>query len=84
MKYNDAFFFVHYRHDLNDLALNIAIKLNEHDLFMDLYYYAKHTDNAALLATAWEKAEQILAEDSAANPNSGICTFNEIEIDIIS
>lgn len=60
---------------MHDLSLNIANQLNEHDLFMDLYYYAKNTGNTNLLAISWGKAEQILAEDSAANPSSGICTI---------
>ncbi|XP_065215584.1 WD repeat-containing and planar cell polarity effector protein fritz homolog [Planococcus citri] len=55
------------RYDMSDLAFNIAVYLNEHDLFMDLYYYAKSVDSVSLAASAWQKAEQILVEESAAN-----------------
>lgn len=55
---------------MSDLGFNIAVYLNEHDLFMDLYYYAKSVDSASLAASAWEKAEQIAVEESAANGSS--------------
>jgi hypothetical protein len=42
---------------------------------MDLYHYAKATNNSLLASMAWKKAEQILAEDEMEDPSSG--TFNK-------
>lgn len=63
---------------MSDLAFNIAVYLNEHDLFMDLYYYAKSVDSVSLAASAWQKAEQILVEESAANVSCSSKHFQSI------
>ena len=53
-----------------DEAMTIANRLEEHDLFMDLFHYANTSDNSSLASLAWRKAEQILAEDVMADHSS--------------
>lgn len=61
----------YFRYDLSEEATAIANRLNEHDVFMDLYHYADACSDSTLAAVAWRKAEQILAESATANLSSG-------------
>ena len=67
---DNIFFF---RHDLCDEAITIGNRLNEHDLFMDLYHYASACGNSSIASIAWRKAERILTEETMADTSS--CNF---------
>lgn len=63
------FFFKIFRYQLFEKAFRLGIDLHEHDLFLDLYYYAKSINNMEMANAAWEKSQEIADECST----SGAC-----------
>ncbi|XP_067009691.2 WD repeat-containing and planar cell polarity effector protein fritz [Anabrus simplex] len=55
------------RYQLFEKAFRLAIDLNDHDLFMDIYYFARAKKEDVMAQAAREKAEQILNNCSSAS-----------------
>lgn len=79
---NIARIFFHHllRYDVFDKAFEVAADLNEHDLYMDIYYGAKAAKKLTLAAAAWRKAERICVnnyECSSLDSNSCSCSCSD-------
>lgn len=48
-------------------AFRLAIDLNDHDLFMDIHFYAVVLNDMELATAAKEKAENILSRSNSCN-----------------
>lgn len=48
-------------------AFRLAIDLNDHDLFMDIHFYAMVLNDMELATAAKEKAENILSRSNSCN-----------------
>lgn len=48
-------------------AFRLAIDLNDHDLFMDIHFYAVVLNDMELATAAKEKAESILSRSNSYN-----------------
>lgn len=60
-------FFYIVRHRLFEKAFRLAIDLNDHDLFMDIHYYALITNDTEMATAAKEKAEHILVRSNSCS-----------------
>lgn len=48
-------------------AFRLAIDLNDHDLFMDIHFYALVVNDMEMASAAKEKAEQILSRSNSCD-----------------
>lgn len=48
-------------------AFRLAIDLNDHDLFMDIHFYALVVNDTAMATAAKENAERILSQSNSCN-----------------
>ncbi|CAA9997869.1 unnamed protein product, partial [Nesidiocoris tenuis] len=64
------------RYQRFDKAFMLAIDLGKYDLFMDLYHYSKDTNNKAMAAAAWERADE-LACSSCEDGSGSSCDCSE-------
>lgn len=55
------------RYQLFEKAFRLAIDLNDHDLFMDIHFYALTLNDSEMASAAKEKAEQILTRSNSSN-----------------
>lgn len=63
------------RYKMFEKAFRLAIDLNDHDLFMDIHFYAMVLNDMELATAAKEKAESIL---SRSNSCSGSRKYRQI------
>ena len=63
------------RNQLFEKAFRLAIDLNDHDLFMDIHFYAVAMKNSELANAAREKAEQILSRSNSCNSSRKYFAF---------
>nr|XP_018916735.1 PREDICTED: WD repeat-containing and planar cell polarity effector protein fritz [Bemisia tabaci] len=62
------------RYQLFEKAFRLGIDLHEHDLFLDLYYYAKSINNMEMANAAWEKSQEIADECSTSGSTQSDCS----------
>ena len=63
IKRQNCFYF--YRYRLFEKAFRLAIDLNDHDLFMDIHFYALALNDTEMANAAKEKAGQILSRSNS-------------------
>ncbi|XP_020291724.1 WD repeat-containing and planar cell polarity effector protein fritz [Pseudomyrmex gracilis] len=68
--------FFHYllRYRMFEKAFRLAIDLNDHDLFMDIHFYATVLNNTELANAAKEKAENILSRSNSCSDSHSTCS----------
>lgn len=59
--------FKYYRYHMFEKAFRLAIDLNDHDLFMDIHFYALVVNDTAMATAAKENAERILSRSNSCN-----------------
>lgn len=57
-------------------AFRLAIDLNDHDLFMDIHFYAMVLNDMELATAAKEKAESILSRSNSCSGSRKIDKFS--------
>lgn len=62
------------RFRLFEKAFRLAIDLNDHDLFMDIHFYATAMKDMELANAAKEKAEQILSRSNSCDSSHSTCS----------
>lgn len=55
------------RYKMFEKAFRLAIDLNDHDLFMDIHFYAVVLNDMELATAAKEKAESILSRSNSCS-----------------
>uniref|UniRef100_A0ABD2WPH6 WD repeat-containing and planar cell polarity effector protein fritz n=1 Tax=Trichogramma kaykai TaxID=54128 RepID=A0ABD2WPH6_9HYME len=68
--------FFHYllRYRLFEKAFRLAIDLSDHDLFMDIHFYAVVLKDTEMAAAAKEKAEEIISRCNSSNSSHSTCS----------
>lgn len=56
-----------FRYRMFEKAFRLAIDLNDHDLFMDIHFYALVLNDMELANAAKEKAENILSRSNSCS-----------------
>ncbi|XP_046472035.1 WD repeat-containing and planar cell polarity effector protein fritz isoform X1 [Neodiprion pinetum] len=62
------------RHRLFEKAFRLAIDLNDHDLFMDIHFYALITNDTEMATAAKGKAETILVRSNSCSSTHSTCS----------
>ncbi|XP_011310420.1 WD repeat-containing and planar cell polarity effector protein fritz isoform X2 [Fopius arisanus] len=62
------------RYKLFDKAFRLAIDLNDHDLFMDIHYYALVVNDLEMARAAKEKAELVLSRSNSCTSSHSTCS----------
>ncbi|XP_012271982.1 WD repeat-containing and planar cell polarity effector protein fritz isoform X2 [Orussus abietinus] len=62
------------RYKLFEKAFRLAIDLNDHDLFMDIHFYALVMNDMEMATAAKEKAEQILSRSNSCSSSHSTCS----------
>ncbi|XP_047371047.1 WD repeat-containing and planar cell polarity effector protein fritz isoform X2 [Vespa velutina] len=62
------------RYRMFEKAFRLAIDLNDHDLFMDIHFYALIVNDMEMANAAKEKAEQILSRSNSCNSSHSTCS----------
>lgn len=62
------------RHRLFEKAFRLAIDLNDHDLFMDIHFYALITNDTEMATAAKDKAEHILVRSNSSSSTHSTCS----------
>ncbi|KAF7413526.1 hypothetical protein HZH68_002015 [Vespula germanica] len=62
------------RYRMFEKAFRLAIDLNDHDLFMDIHFYALVVNDMEMANAAKEKAEQILSRSNSCNSSHSTCS----------
>ncbi|XP_048505297.1 WD repeat-containing and planar cell polarity effector protein fritz isoform X2 [Athalia rosae] len=62
------------RYRLFEKAFRLAIDLNDHDLFMDIHFYALITNDTGMATVAKEKAENILLRSNSCSSTHSTCS----------
>ncbi|KOX77236.1 WD repeat-containing and planar cell polarity effector protein fritz [Melipona quadrifasciata] len=62
------------RHHMFEKAFRLAIDLNDHDLFMDIHFYALVVNDTAMATAAKENAERILSRSNSCSSSHSICS----------
>ncbi|XP_015586643.1 WD repeat-containing and planar cell polarity effector protein fritz isoform X2 [Cephus cinctus] len=62
------------RYRLFEKAFRLAIDLNDHDLFMDIHFYALVMNDLEMATAAKEKAEQILSRSNSCTSSHSTCS----------
>ncbi|GAB1868382.1 WD repeat-containing protein LOC51057-like protein [Camponotus japonicus] len=68
------FFYHLLRYRMFEKAFRLAIDLNDHDLFMDIHFYAVVLNDMELATAAKEKAENILSRSNSCNDSHSTCS----------
>lgn len=55
------------RYHMFEKAFRLAIDLNDHDLFMDIHFYALVVNDTAMATAAKENAERILSRSNSCS-----------------
>lgn len=71
-----------YRYKLFEKAFRLAIDLNDHDLFMDIHFYAVALNDTEMATAAKEKAELSLSRSSSCS-SSRECAANQFNFNTI-
>ena len=61
-----------YRYRLFEKAFRLAIDLNDHDLFMDIHFYAIVLKDTEMATAAKEKAEEIISRCNSSSSSRKI------------
>jgi len=67
LKFNYSDDYDLYRYKMFEKAFRLAIDLNDHDLFMDIHFYAVVLNDMELATAAKEKAESILSRSNSCS-----------------
>ncbi|KAK2580498.1 hypothetical protein KPH14_006235 [Odynerus spinipes] len=62
------------RYRMFEKAFRLAIDLNDHDLFMDIHFYALIVNDMEMASAAKEKAEQILSRSNSCSSSHSTCS----------
>ncbi|XP_076625575.1 WD repeat-containing and planar cell polarity effector protein fritz isoform X2 [Colletes latitarsis] len=62
------------RYQMFEKAFRLAIDLNDHDLFMDIHFYALVVNDVAMATAAKENAERILSRSNSCNSSHSTCS----------
>ncbi|XP_063982059.1 WD repeat-containing and planar cell polarity effector protein fritz isoform X2 [Diachasmimorpha longicaudata] len=62
------------RYKLFEKAFRLAIDLNDHDLFMDIHYYALVVNDVEMARAAKEKAELVLSRSNSCASSHSTCS----------
>lgn len=62
------------RYHMFEKAFRLAIDLNDHDLFMDIHFYALVVNDTAMATAAKENAERILSRSNSCNSSHSTCS----------
>ncbi|KAL6258893.1 hypothetical protein P5V15_010839 [Pogonomyrmex californicus] len=68
------------RYRMFEKAFRLAIDLNDHDLFMDIHFYAIVLNDMELAAAAKEKAESILSRSNSCTDSHSTCSRTSCSI----
>ncbi|XP_031834226.1 WD repeat-containing and planar cell polarity effector protein fritz [Nomia melanderi] len=68
------FFYHLLRYQMFEKAFRLAIDLNDHDLFMDIHFYALVVNDMAMATAAKENAERILSRSNSCNSSHSTCS----------
>ncbi|XP_078037187.1 WD repeat-containing and planar cell polarity effector protein fritz [Augochlora pura] len=68
------FFYHLLRYQMFEKAFRLAIDLNDHDLFMDIHFYALVVNDMEMAAAAKENAERILTRSNSCNSSHSTCS----------
>ncbi|XP_043496760.1 WD repeat-containing and planar cell polarity effector protein fritz isoform X2 [Polistes fuscatus] len=68
------------RYRMFEKAFRLAIDLNDHDLFMDIHFYALVLNDMEMANAAKEKAEQILSRSNSCNSSHSTCSRESCSI----
>lgn len=68
------------RYKMFEKAFRLAIDLNDHDLFMDIHFYAVVLNDMELAIAAKEKAESILSRSNSCNGSHSTCSRTSCSI----
>ncbi|KYN02744.1 WD repeat-containing protein C2orf86 like protein [Cyphomyrmex costatus] len=68
------------RYKMFEKAFRLAIDLNDHDLFMDIHFYAALLNNVELATAAKEKAESILSRSNSCSGSHSTCSRTSCSI----
>ncbi|OAD59680.1 WD repeat-containing and planar cell polarity effector protein fritz [Eufriesea mexicana] len=62
------------RYHMFEKAFRLAIDLNDHDLFMDIHFYALVVNDTAMATAAKENAERILSRSNSCSSSHSTCS----------
>ncbi|XP_050491279.1 WD repeat-containing and planar cell polarity effector protein fritz isoform X2 [Bombus huntii] len=62
------------RYHMFEKAFRLAIDLNDHDLFMDIHFYAIVVNDTAMATAAKENAERILSRSNSCSSSHSTCS----------
>ncbi|XP_014218415.1 WD repeat-containing and planar cell polarity effector protein fritz [Copidosoma floridanum] len=62
------------RHRLFEKAFRLAIDLNDHDLFMDIHFYAIVLKDTEMATAAKDKAEEIISQCNSTSSSHSTCS----------
>ncbi|XP_076682069.1 WD repeat-containing and planar cell polarity effector protein fritz isoform X2 [Andrena cerasifolii] len=62
------------RYQMFEKAFRLAIDLNDHDLFMDIHFYALVVNDMAMATAAKENAERILSRSDSCSSSHSTCS----------
>ncbi|CAK9801233.1 WD repeat-containing and planar cell polarity effector protein fritz [Anthophora quadrimaculata] len=62
------------RYHMFEKAFRLAIDLNDHDLFMDIHFYALVLNDTAMATAAKENAERILSRSNSCSSSHSTCS----------
>ncbi|KYQ50912.1 WD repeat-containing protein C2orf86 like protein [Trachymyrmex zeteki] len=68
------------RYKMFEKAFRLAIDLNDHDLFMDIHFYATVLNDMELATAAKEKAESILSRSNSCSASHSTCSRTSCSI----
>ncbi|KZC05895.1 WD repeat-containing and planar cell polarity effector protein fritz [Dufourea novaeangliae] len=68
------FFYHLLRYQMFEKAFRLAIDLDDHDLFMDIHFYALIVNDMAMATAAKENAERILSRSNSCNSSHSTCS----------
>ncbi|KYN42596.1 WD repeat-containing protein C2orf86 like protein [Trachymyrmex septentrionalis] len=68
------------RYKMFEKAFRLAIDLNDHDLFMDIHFYATVLNDMELATAAKEKAESILSRSNSCSGSHSTCSRTSCSI----
>ncbi|XP_011869415.1 PREDICTED: uncharacterized protein LOC105562881 [Vollenhovia emeryi] len=68
------------RYKMFEKAFRLAIDLNDHDLFMDIHFYAMVLNDMELATAAKEKAESILSRSNSCSGSHSTCSRTSCSI----
>ncbi|XP_066591947.1 WD repeat-containing and planar cell polarity effector protein fritz [Prorops nasuta] len=74
------FFYHLLRYGMFEKAFRLAIDLNDHDLFMDIHFYALVVNDTEMATAAREKAEQIISRSTSCSSSHSTCSRDSCSI----